>query len=131
MKIQHAILAASLVFGLSAQTTEYGPGKGTLVIQGGGSAEGTGIYEAFVNLAGGPNAKIIIVPTAGGNRTKEGKLIVYEEEKIVGSVEEAWVDERPYASHSRSQSCRYGSICRNVARCKGCLVQRRPPMELR
>ena len=69
---------------VSAQTPEYGPGKGTLVIQGGGSAEGTGIYETFINLAGGVDAKIIIVPTAGGNRSADGKLIVYEEEKIVG-----------------------------------------------
>src|SRR4051794_183427 len=85
MKIQHAILAASLVFSLSAQATEYGPEKGTLVIQGGGSPEGTGIDETFVNLAGGPDAKIIIVPTAGGNRDKDGKLIVYEEEKVLAS----------------------------------------------
>ncbi len=83
MKIQHAALAACLVLRLSAQTTEYGPEKGTLVIQGGGSAEGTGIDETFVNLAGGPDAKIIIIPTAGGNRGKDGKLIVYEEDKIV------------------------------------------------
>jgi cyanophycinase len=53
------------------------------VIQGGGSAEGTGIYETFVNLAGGADAKIIIVPTAAGNRTSDGKLIVYDEAKIV------------------------------------------------
>jgi cyanophycinase len=83
MKLQHVTFAAWLVFSLSAQTNEYGPEKGSLVIQGGGSAEGTGIYETFVNLAGGPDAKIIIIPTAGGNRTKDGKLVVYEEEKVV------------------------------------------------
>src|SRR3954449_8949078 len=85
MKALYAIVAAGVAFSLSAQATEYGPEKGTLVIQGGGSAEGTGIYETFVNLAGGPDAKIIIVPTAGGNRTNEGKLIVYEEEKVLAS----------------------------------------------
>ncbi len=84
MKVLYAIVAASLAFSLSAQTTEYGPQKGTLVIQGGGSAEGTGIYETFINLSGGPDAKIIIVPTAGGNRDKDGKLIVYEEDKVLG-----------------------------------------------
>ncbi len=83
MKLQHAVLGALLVFRLSAQSPEYGPEKGTLVIQGGGSAEGTGIYETFVNLAGGPDAKIIIVPTAGGNRRPDGSLIVYEEDKVV------------------------------------------------
>jgi cyanophycinase len=54
-----------------------------LIIQGGGSAEGSGIWETFVNLAGGRNAKIIIVPTNAGNRGQDGKLITYEEEKIV------------------------------------------------
>lgn len=53
------------------------------MIQGGGSAEGTGIMETFVNLAGGPNARIIIVPTAAGNKTPDGKFAVYEEDKIV------------------------------------------------
>jgi cyanophycinase len=83
MKPQHAFAIAFFCAGLFAQTPEYGPEKGTLVIQGGGSAEGTGIMETFVNLAGGPDAKIIIIPTAGGNRSADGKLIVYEEEKIV------------------------------------------------
>src|SRR3954447_13223930 len=85
MKALYAIVAAGVAFSASAQTTEYGPDKGTLVIQGGGSAEGTGIDETFVNLAEGPDAKIIIVPTAGGNRDKDGKLIVYEEEKVLAS----------------------------------------------
>jgi cyanophycinase len=82
MRLQYAIVIALFTVTLAAQPPEYGPEKGTLVIQGGGSAEGTGIYETFVNLAGGPSAKIIIVPTAGGNRSQDGKLIVYEEEKI-------------------------------------------------
>ena len=63
---------------LCAQITEYGPEKGTLVIQGGGSAAGTGILETFINRAGGLNAKIVIVPTAGGNRTPAGKIKVYD-----------------------------------------------------
>lgn len=83
MRLQHAVLAALLVVNVSAQSTEYGPEKGSLVIQGGGAAEGTGIWETFVNLAGGSDAKIIIIPTAGGNRGPDGKLIVYEEEKII------------------------------------------------
>jgi cyanophycinase len=83
MKLQQAFLAAFFVAGLRAQSPEYGPQKGTLVIQGGGAAEGTGIDETFVNLAGGAGAKIVIIPTAGGNRTPDGKLIVYEEEKVI------------------------------------------------
>ncbi len=83
MRLQYALLTVLLVGRLSAQAPEYGPEKGTLVIQGGGSAEGTGIDETFINLAGGLDAKIIIIPTAGGNRTRDGKLIVYEEDKVV------------------------------------------------
>jgi len=76
-------MATILAATLSAQTAEYGPEKGRLVIQGGGPAEGTGIMETFVNLAGGRDAKIIIIPTAGGNRDKDGKLISYDEARIV------------------------------------------------
>lgn len=83
MRLQKGLAAAFFVFSIWAQSPEYGPPKGTLVIQGGGSAEGTGIMETFVNLAGGRDAKIIIIPTAGGNRSADGKLIVYEEEKII------------------------------------------------
>jgi len=72
-----------LAGGLAAQTPEYGPERGTLVIQGGGDAAGTGIYETFINLAGGPSAKIIIVPTAGGNKESDGRIKVYKEEEII------------------------------------------------
>jgi cyanophycinase len=83
--IRIAALAGLIAGGLFAQTTEYGPEKGSLVIQGGGSAEGTGILETFINLAGGPNAKIVIVPTAGGNFGPDKKPSAYEEEKVVAS----------------------------------------------
>jgi cyanophycinase len=77
------LAAALLAGGLAAQTPEYGPARGTLVIQGGGDAAGTGIYETFINLAGGPNAKIIIVPTAGGNKESDGRIKVYKEEDVI------------------------------------------------
>jgi cyanophycinase len=84
-KLQPVLLAFLIAGGLFAQAPEYGPEKGTLVIQGGGDAAGTGIYETFINLAGGPNAKIIIVPTAGGNRDESGKIKVYKEDEVIGS----------------------------------------------
>jgi cyanophycinase len=62
---------------------EYGPAKGTLVIVGGGNTEGTGIVEKFIELAGGPSAKFIIVPTAGGNRTQDGSIREYKEETVI------------------------------------------------
>jgi len=62
---------------------EYGPPKGTLVIVGGGSLEGTGIYEKFIQFAGGPDASFVIVPTAGGNKNQDGTIRAYKEEQVV------------------------------------------------
>ena len=64
---------------------EYGPPKGTLVIVGGGGLEGTGIMERFIELAGGAEqAKIVVVPTAGGNRAQDGSIREYKEEAVIG-----------------------------------------------
>jgi cyanophycinase len=65
------------------ESPEYGPAKGALVIVGGGSMNDTGIIDEFIRLAGGSDAKFIIVPTAGGNRTPEGQIKAYKEEEIV------------------------------------------------
>jgi cyanophycinase len=73
---------------LCAQEPEYGPRAGTLVIQGGGSDVGTGIWETFINKAGGLDAKIIVVPTAGGNRDQSGKIREYKEEEVVARWKE-------------------------------------------
>ena len=62
---------------------EYGPPRGTLLIVGGGDLSGSGIYEKFIELAGGRDAKFVIVPTAGGNRTADGSLKVYDEEDVL------------------------------------------------
>ena len=67
------------------ESTEYGPPNGTLLIVGGGRLDGTGIYEKFIDLAGGPDAKFVIVPTAGGNRTRDGKIREYKEEEVIAS----------------------------------------------
>jgi cyanophycinase len=63
---------------------EYGPAKGTLVVVGGGGLDGTGIMERFIELAGGAEqAKIVVVPTAGGNRAQDGSIRQYKEEEVV------------------------------------------------
>ncbi len=86
------ILALSL--GLSKplhaqEATEYGPPSGTLVIAGGGSMNGTGIIERFIELGGGAEAgRFIIVPTAGGNYDRAGELRVYEADRVLGSWRE-------------------------------------------
>ncbi len=69
----------------SQEPHEYGPARGSLVIVGGGPTNNTGIIEKFIQLAGGPDATFIIVPTAGGNKTADGKIRVYKEEDVVAS----------------------------------------------
>jgi cyanophycinase len=47
-------------------STQVGPAHGTVIVVGGG-ALGPEVYEKFIQAAGGPNALIIDVPTAGGD----------------------------------------------------------------
>jgi len=76
---------ATLTLVFAQEAPEYGPAKGTLIIVGGGNHMGTGISETFINKAGGLSAKIIIVPTAGGNRNADGTIQVFKEEQILAS----------------------------------------------
>src|SRR5271155_3251224 len=85
MKIKLALMATLLAGGIFAQEPEYGPAKGTLVIQGGGSDAGTGIFETFINKAGGLGANVVVVPTAGGNKNPDGTWKVYNEEQVVAA----------------------------------------------
>jgi cyanophycinase len=82
-----AVLAIVVVTGRASlqEAPQYGPPKGALVIVGGGSMEGTGIIEKFIQLAGGPDAKFVIVPTAAGNRNQEGALRAYKNDEVVAS----------------------------------------------
>ena len=84
--MKFTILGSLLMATLAAQPPpEYGPAKGTLFIVGGGNFRGTGIAEAFIARAGGPSAKIIIVPTAAGNKTADGHIRVYKEKEVIAS----------------------------------------------
>jgi len=85
MKLKLAFMATLLAGSIFAQEPEYGPAKGTLVIQGGGTDVGTGIFETFINKAGGLGANIVVVPTAGGNKNPDGSWKVYTEEQVVAA----------------------------------------------
>lgn len=62
-----SLIAAPLA--AAARCSQYvGPANGTLVIVGGGSLSDS-IYQRFIDLAGGSNAPIVVVPTAGGEPT--------------------------------------------------------------
>jgi cyanophycinase len=53
-----------VVFGGGAVAQQVGPKKGSLVIVGGGMRD-QAILERFLDLAGGPDAPIVVIPTAG------------------------------------------------------------------
>ena len=52
--------------GTRSASPQVGPAHGTVIVVGGG-AMGPEIYSRFIEAAGGPNALIIDVPTAGGD----------------------------------------------------------------
>jgi len=76
-------LAVFSTANVSAQNkaNPVGPEKGSLVIVGGGNV-GPEIWAKFVELAGGPNANIIYVPTAGDDST------VVKNDKTVKKLQE-------------------------------------------
>jgi len=80
-----ALLLVTPVDVRSQEATEYGPAKGTLIIVGGGNLRDSGIAERFIEVAGGKDAKFVIVPTAGGNKNADGSLKVYDEETVLRS----------------------------------------------
>jgi len=59
-----AVLMA-VVFGEGVVAQQVGPQKGSLVIVGGAMRD-QAILERFLDLAGGPDAQIVVIPTAGG-----------------------------------------------------------------
>ena len=51
-----------------AHAQEVGPANGSLIIAG-GALRDPAVFARFVELAGGPSAPIVIIPTAGGGRS--------------------------------------------------------------
>jgi cyanophycinase len=58
------IFFALFVFVISVQASDVGPSNGFLVIVGGAMRD-PAIFGRFIELAGGPDAPIVIIPTAG------------------------------------------------------------------
>ena len=64
-----ALAAPTLLFAQGSRAgsaPKVGPPNGTVIVVGGGSM-GPELYSRFIEAAGGPNALIIDVPTAGGD----------------------------------------------------------------
>jgi len=62
--MRRIILSIILLAGVSLSAAVHGPDKGTLVIVG-GNMQDPAIVKRFIDLAGGPDAPIVIIPTAG------------------------------------------------------------------
>ena len=59
------LCAILLIPSVGAIAQEVGPANGSLVVVG-GAMRSPEILERFLELAGGPHAKIVVIPTAGG-----------------------------------------------------------------
>lgn len=71
-----------------ACAAEVGPDTGTLVVVG-GAARSSEIYDKFIELAGGKDAKIVVIPTAGGQErypTNWGGLSVFHSHGVSNVV---------------------------------------------
>lgn len=87
--LSRMVLALLLTLGYSTamegqEVTEYGPASGALVIAGGGPLVGSGIIERFIELGGGAqNGRFVIVPTAAGNRDRQGNIRAFDEDRVL------------------------------------------------
>jgi cyanophycinase len=63
-----AALLVPPLYAQSSTTSRVGPSRGAVMVVGGG-AMGPELYARFIELAGGPDALIVDVPTAGGDST--------------------------------------------------------------
>jgi hypothetical protein len=67
-----AVAPASLgAQGAQAGPPVVGPGRGSLVVVG-GAMQSPEIYRRFIELAGGPDAPLVMIPTAGGEAEYDG-----------------------------------------------------------
>lgn len=57
----------------NSSTQQVGPESGSLVIVGGGALSKS-IYQRVIDLAGGSSGPIVVIPTAGGNKTYDNNF---------------------------------------------------------
>ena len=59
------VIAFAILLPVKVDAQSYGPENGTLVLAG-GNVHDVAIFRRFIDLAGGPDAPIVVIPTAGG-----------------------------------------------------------------
>jgi cyanophycinase len=75
------LVATSTAF---AQAPKVGPAQGSVMVVGGGAID-KAVFQKFIELAGGPDALIIDVPTAGGNATYGAKTATSRQIEAAGA----------------------------------------------
>jgi cyanophycinase-like exopeptidase len=63
--MRRIIVSIVLLTSISLSAAVHGPDKGTLVIVG-GNMQDPAIVKRFIDIAGGPDAPIVIIPTTTG-----------------------------------------------------------------
>ena len=122
-----ALVAPTLVFAQgsrAASAPKVGPPNGTVIVVGGGSM-GPEIYSRFIEAAGGPNALIIDVPTAGGDSVYTQDAPGTRGWKAGGR------EERLRPAHDRPKARRLGQLRDDPRQSGRRLVRGRPPVPSR
>jgi cyanophycinase len=91
MSARHLLLFAAVLWAASAGEVRaqscnqpcVGPPRGAIIAAGGGEM-GLEVYEKFVELAGGPDAKIVLIPTAGARYGSHDGWKAIEELQLAG-----------------------------------------------
>ncbi len=73
MRIILSILSLFICLGLSAQKQTTGPEKGHLIIAG-GALRDPEVFAKFIELAGGNQSHIVVIPTAGGYEVTDERV---------------------------------------------------------
>jgi cyanophycinase len=73
MRIILSVLSLFICLGLSAQKQTTGPEKGHLIIAG-GALRDPEVFAKFIELAGGDQSHIVVIPTAGGYEVTDERV---------------------------------------------------------
>lgn len=102
MKKYIFLLFLAFTFSNSSIAQTIGPKKGSLVIVGGNARIAPAVFKKFIDLAGGPTAKIIIIPTANGTRdfgpAYEGRVFPNFQQHGAMNLEILHTDDRAVAN---------------------------------
>lgn len=92
-------LSLTIAFSQNSGSSTVGPENGTLLIVGGGKLSAT-ITDRFIELAGGIDAKFVLVPTASGNEEymKNPRLLQLLKEKGATNVTVLHTNDRNIAN---------------------------------